>query len=151
MAVNVSRNQLVGASEQNSVVPWVWLTFRPTFFRASELLQKTLIVIGEFGEYTNINNLIEIGWKWNNIICYLLMSLAFSKQGNIKKSKKGVKVVNIEEENLYLSWRTWWISMKFLGNMWLMKILKAELHPVSRSSWKNHLVGSGFKVISKLF
>ena len=41
-----------------------------------------------------------------------------------KKSKKLIKIVSIEEENLHIYWTTWGISMKLLGNMWLMILPK---------------------------
>ena len=36
-----------------------------------------------------------------------------------------MKTVNIEEENLQISWTIWETSMKFAGKMWLIIILKA--------------------------
>ena len=36
-----------------------------------------------------------------DIICYMLTSLVSLQQGNVKKSKKLMKIVNIEEENFH--------------------------------------------------
>ena len=52
-------------------------------------------------------------------------------QRDVKKSKKLIKIFNIEEENLHIFWTTWGASMTFSGNMWLMKTKKTGLHPVS--------------------
>ena len=41
-----------------------------------------------------------------------------------KKSKKLMKIVNIEGENLHIFWTTWGISIKLSGKMWLMIMLK---------------------------
>ena len=35
-----------------------------------------------------------------------------------------MKIVNIDGENLYVFWATLGISIKFLGKMWLIMILK---------------------------
>ena len=43
------------------------------------------------------------------------------KSQNIRKI---VKIVNVEEENLYMFWTFWTILMKLLENMWLMMTLK---------------------------
>ena len=37
-----------------------------------------------------------------------------------------MKIVNIEEENLHISWKSWEISMKFSGKMWLIKVTKNQ-------------------------
>ena len=71
------------------------------------------------------------------VICYLPTSLAFLQQGNVKKSKKLVNVVNIEEENLHIFWTSWEIPMKFSGKMWLMIILKVTKEQISTHSPKN--------------
>ena len=57
-----------------------------------------------------------------------------SQQGNVKKSEKPIKIVNIDTEN-HIFWTTWGILMKFSGKMWLMIILnhkKSEVHTLSR-------------------
>ena len=45
-----------------------------------------------------------------------------------KKSKKNdgkaIEIANIDRKRLYIIWRTWAISMKFSGKMWLMIMLK---------------------------
>ena len=46
-----------------------------------------------------------------------LTSVVSLWQGNVKKSKKSTKIVNIEEENLRLFWTTWAILMKFSRKM----------------------------------
>ena len=38
-----------------------------------------------------------------DIICYMMTSLDSLQQGNVKKSKKSMKIVNIEAENLHIS------------------------------------------------
>ena len=35
-----------------------------------------------------------------------------------------MKIVKTDREDLDIFWKTWGISMKFLGKMWLMVILK---------------------------
>ena len=42
----------------------------------------------------------------------------------MKKFEKMMKIVNIDGENLYIFWTTCEISMKFLGKLWLIIILK---------------------------
>ena len=70
--------------------------------------------------------------------------------GNVKKSEKSVKTVNIEGKNLYIFLINWVISMKFSGRMWLMIILKvtkkAGFHPLSRK----HIFGKNTKEGSEL-
>ena len=65
-----------------------------------------------------LNNLSEVCWKWKNadIICCKLTSLVSLYQGNVKKSKKLIKI----DENR----TTWGVSMKFSGKLWLLIILK---------------------------
>ena len=36
------------------------------------------------------------------MICYMLTSLLSLQQGNVKKSEKSMKIVNIEGENLHI-------------------------------------------------
>ena len=43
------------------------------------------------------------------------MSLVSLQQGNVKKYKKSLKIVNIEGENLHIFGSTSGISMKFSG------------------------------------
>ena len=54
----------------------------------------------------------------------MLMSLASLWEGNVKKSKKLMKIVNIDRENYHIFWTTWRISMNFSGKMWLTTVLK---------------------------
>ena len=49
----------------------------------------------------------------------MLTTLVYLQQGFVKKSKKLMKIVHMEEENLYIFQTTWDISIKFLGKMWL--------------------------------
>ena len=58
-----------------------------------------------------LNNLFEVGWRWKNvdIICYMLTSLVYLQQGNVKKSKKDA---SIDEENLQIFRTTWGIVLK---------------------------------------
>ena len=54
----------------------------------------------------------------------MLTSSISLKQENFKKSKKSMKIFNIEVEDLYISWMTWGISVEFSGKMWLIITLK---------------------------
>ena len=54
----------------------------------------------------------------------MLTSLLSLKQGNVKKSEKLMKTVNIEENHLHIFWTTWGISIKFSEKIWLKIILK---------------------------
>ena len=56
-----------------------------------------------------------------DIICYMLTSLVYLQQGNVKKSRK-IKGVNIDKENLQLR-MTRKILMRFSGKMFLMTML----------------------------
>ena len=62
--------------------------------------------------------------------------IRFFATKNVKKREKSVKMVNIEGENLHIFSKTWTISMKFSGKMWLMTILKftkkSEFYLLSR-------------------
>ena len=58
--------------------------------------------------------------------CYMLTSLVSLQQGNVKKSKKSMKIVNIEGENFQIFWTAQGILMEFSGKMWLMIILKVH-------------------------
>ena len=57
------------------------------------------------------------------------------QKGNVKKSKKLIKIVNIEEERLHILRMNWGISMMSSGKMSLMIILKVAkkqgIHPFS--------------------
>ena len=56
----------------------------------------------------------------------MLTSLVCLQQGNVKKSKKFMKIVKIDEENLQIFQTTRGISMKFSEKMCLMIILKIK-------------------------
>ena len=77
--------------------------------------QKNKVVI--------LNQNIFIWWK-ADITCYMLATLVSLQQRNVKKSKKSMKMVNIEGENLHIFWMTWGISMNILGKMWFMLTLQ---------------------------
>ena len=62
--------------------------------------------------------------KNTDIICYMMMSFVSLWQGTVKKSRKLMKIVNIDREVIHNFWMTRGISMKFSGKMWLMIILK---------------------------
>ena len=51
-----------------------------------------------------------------------MMSLVFFE--NVKNSKNLMKIVSIEEKDLYIFWTTCGISVKITGKRWLMAILK---------------------------
>ena len=53
-----------------------------------------------------------------------VISFFVAKQGNVRKSKKLMKIVNIDGENLHIFITTDVISMKFSGKMYLMIILQ---------------------------
>ena len=57
--------------------------------------------------------------------------ISFLEQGNANKLYELTKIVKIGEKNLHIFWRTWWISMKFLGNNKGHK-KTPEFHPFSR-------------------
>ena len=91
-----------------------------------------------------LNNIFRLGWKKKNadIIYNMLMSLVSLYQRNVKKYKKLMKRV-IDGKNLHIFWTTWGISVKYLGKMWLMIILKVTKNRASPSLykihfWKNH-------------
>ena len=48
-----------------------------------------------------------------------------------------MKIANIEEENLHIFWTTLGTSMKFLGKMWLVTILKVTEKQAFKLSLKN--------------
>ena len=54
------------------------------------------------------------------------MSLVYLQQGNVKKLKNSMKVVNIDEENLHIFQTAWGISMNFSGTMYLMITFKVR-------------------------
>ena len=56
----------------------------------------------------------------------MLKSLVVLQQGNVKKPKKSMKMVNIEVENLRIFWMSCGSSVKLSGMMWLMIILKVK-------------------------
>ena len=66
-----------------------------------------------------LNNLFKVGWGLKNadIICNMLRSLVSLQQGNVKKSEKLIKIINIVEKNIDIFWPTWGISVKLLGKM----------------------------------
>ena len=74
-----------------------------------------------------------------------MLTLSVSlQQGNVKKSEKKMKIVNIEEENLRIFWMTWGISMKFSGKVSLMIILKIRKSRGSPCLSKRCIFGKAF-------
>ena len=55
--------------------------------------------------------------KNGEIIGYILMPLVFFQQVLLKKSKKLMKIVNIDGETLDIFWTTWGISVKLSWKM----------------------------------
>ena len=68
----------------------------------------------------------------------MLTSLVSLQQGNVKKSKKLMKIANFDEENLHIFWTSWGFFVKFSGKMWLMIVLKVTKNRASRFLWKTH-------------
>ena len=60
----------------------------------------------------------------------MLTSSVSLQQGNIKKSKKSMKIINIKGENLLM---TRGVSRKFSGKIWLIIILKVKKNRLSPS------------------
>ena len=71
----------------------------------------------------------------------MLTSLVCLQQGNVEKSKKLMKIVNIDEENLQIFRTTQGISMKFSGKMYLMIILKIQKKQGFSLSLENTVLG----------
>ena len=62
-----------------------------------------------------------------DIICYMLTSLVYLHKENVKKSKKLMKIVNIDEEDFHIFQTT------LSGKLFLMikvKVTKKALHPL---------------------
>ena len=50
-----------------------------------------------------LNNLFKVESKKHaGIVCYMLISLVYFQQGNVKKLKKMMKLANADEENLHI-------------------------------------------------
>ena len=60
----------------------------------------------------------------------MLTSLVYMQQRGVKKPGNFIKIVNIDEENLHISWTTRGMSKKFSGKMYLMVILKVTKNTV---------------------
>ena len=79
--------------------------------------------------------------------------IRFFATGNIKKCRKLMEIVNIEEENLHIYWTTSVISIIFLGSIWIMIILQVikglhhllEKYIFKKTSWER------FKLTPNLF
>ena len=67
-----------------------------------------------------------------DIIYYMLTKLVYLQQKNLKKSKKLLKIVIIEEENLNIYQTTWGLSMKFSGKIKIENNKKPGLYHLSR-------------------
>ena len=70
----------------------------------------------------------------------MLTSLVYLKLANIKKSKVLIKIVNIDEKNLYIFLTTWGISMKFSGKVFLTIILKVAKNQGFSVSLQNAVI-----------
>ena len=67
-----------------------------------------------------------------------------------------MKIANIDREILHDFWMTWGISMKFLGKMWLMIILKVKKNQgftlsLEDTFFKKPQGGGGVKLTPKPF
>ena len=70
--------------------------------------------------YTTVVNLLElVEGKINAGISFFMLTLVYLQQGNVKKSKKLMTIVNIDE--IFISWKMK-VSMKVLEKMCLMTI-----------------------------
>ena len=56
----------------------------------------------EFNFTQLLSNLFKVILKNADIICYMLTSLIYFLQGNVKKCKKLIKLVDIDEEILHM-------------------------------------------------
>ena len=98
-----------------------------------------------------LNNLCKVGWKLKNadIISYMLTPLVSLQQGNVKKSKKLMKIVNIDRENLHIIWTTWekmWLMTKHWVFLWVVsqskrrivtkQVTSQKLETIIPSYWK---------------
>ena len=54
----------------------------------------------------------------------MLTSLVYLQKGDVKKSKKLMKLAKIDEENLHISQTTWGTLLKFSGKMCIIILLK---------------------------
>ena len=86
----------------------------------------------------------------------MLASVTFLQQGNVKISKKLMKIVNIAEENLHIFGTSGEIPIKYSGNVSLMIILKIGTQlppppPTSRLRGKDFIVIERFLVNLKMF
>ena len=92
-----------------------------------------------------------------DIIYYMLTKLVYLQQKNLKKSKKLLKIVIIEEENLNIYQTTWGLSMKFSGKIKIENSKKPGLYHLSRKYSFGKTTGrftspaSVFRVNYKLF
>ena len=73
-----------------------------------------------------LSKLFSLEVKIAVIIWYMLTPLVSLQQGNVKKSKKSMKIANIEGQHFHIFWTTQGILMEFSGKMWLMIILKVH-------------------------
>ena len=64
----------------------------------------------------------------------MLMSLAFLLEVKIKKSKKLTKIIKIEEVIIHIFWESWWISIKFSGNVTYDDIKMIKIQSFTLSS-----------------
>ena len=78
-----------------------------------------------------LNNPFRVSWKkkkkkkcWDHLLYSDVIRFFVAKQGNVRKSKKLMKIVNTDGENIHIFITTYLMSMKFSGKMYLMIILK---------------------------
>ena len=64
----------------------------------------------------------------------MLMSLAFLLEVKVKKSKKLTKIIKIEEVIIHIFWESWWISIKFSGNVTYDDIKMIKIQSFTLSS-----------------
>ena len=93
------------------------------------------------GDYERIINLIDLKKFLSHLLdkkfLVILTSLFSCNKETSKNPKKIMKIANIEEENLHIFWTTWGTSMKVLGKMWLMTMLKVTEKQAFKLTLKN--------------
>ena len=102
-----------------------------------------------------LSNLFKVGWRLKNCWRRLLYAevISFFATSKCQKSKKLMKVVNIEEENLHINTTSWKISIKFSEKMWhmaiILKVTKKQGFTLSMKNtfrWKTEKAFSRFTV-----
>ena len=84
---------------------------------------------------------------WHHLLYAVICTLVYLQQGNVKKSKNLMKVVNINEENCHIFRTTWRNSVKFSRKMCLIMIIlkhkKPGLYPFSKKHSFEKTTGGG--------